>query len=102
MHFSLATVVLALAATVAAGTLDVEVPRSAPRDSLNIVERQAASNAGRPVPSGNCCVAEGNLKQDNCKTTAGVAGKCVPGGNACKSLGVMRLESRTHLANTTI
>ena len=72
MQLSLATVILGLAAFAAA----------LPQDST-IVARQ---NQNRPVPSGNCCVAETNLKQDSCKAANGQAGRCVPGGNNCEFL----------------
>jgi hypothetical protein len=70
MHFSLATIVLGLAA----------VASALPQDST-VVARQ---NANRPVPSGNCCVANTNLKQDACTAANGQTGRCVPGGNNCK------------------
>ena len=72
MQLSLATIILGLAAFAAA----------LPQDST-IVARQ---NQNRPVPSGNCCVAETNLKQDSCKAANGQAGRCVPGGNNCEFL----------------
>lgn len=70
MQFSLATIFLALAGVVAA----------APQDPT-IAARQ---NQNRPVPSGTCCVAETNLKQDSCTAANGQAGRCVPGGNNCE------------------
>jgi len=51
---------------------------SALPQSNNIIARQ---NAGRPVPNGQCCVANTNLTQDAC---TGGAGRCVPGGNPCE------------------
>ncbi len=71
MQLSIATIILGLAAFAAA----------LPQDST-IVARQ---NQNRPVPSGNCCVANTNLKQDSCKAANGQAGRCVPGGNNCES-----------------
>lgn len=41
-------------------------------------------NGTRPVPSGDCCVANTSLKQDTCTAANGATGRCVPGGNACK------------------
>jgi len=65
MQFSIATIILALGAITSASV---------------IAERQ---NAGRPVPSGACCVASTSLKQDTCTSTSGATGRCVPGGNDC-------------------
>jgi hypothetical protein len=70
MQFSLATIVLGLAA----------VASALPQGS-KMVARQ---NQNRPVPNGTCCVAETNLKQDACTAANGQAGRCVPGGNNCK------------------
>lgn len=69
MHFSIATILLALSAVTSASV---------------IAERQ---NAGRPVASGACCVAETSLKQDTCTSPTGT-GRCVPGGGNtnCKHL----------------
>ncbi|OSS49457.1 hypothetical protein B5807_05794 [Epicoccum nigrum] len=40
-------------------------------------------NAGRPVPTGSCCVANTSLKQDVCNVN-GQSGRCVPSGaNNC-------------------
>lgn len=66
MKFSLATVLLGLAALASAARID------------------ARQNQGRPVPSGACCAPNASLKQDSCTATNGQAGKCVPGGNNCK------------------
>lgn len=63
VQFSLATLVLGLAAVASA------LPQG--------------QNANRPVPSGNCCVPNTNLKQDACTAANGQAGRCVPGGNNC-------------------
>jgi len=49
-----------------------------------IVAREP-QNGNRPVPNGQCCVANTSLKQDACTTAAGAAGRCVPGGNNCES-----------------
>ena len=69
MKFTLATIVLGIAA----------VASALPQDST-LVARQ---NQNRPVPQGNCCVANTNLKQDACTAANGQAGRCVPGGNNC-------------------
>jgi hypothetical protein len=69
MQFSLATIVLSLAALAVA----------APQDN-ELVARQ---NGNRPVATGTCCVANTSLKQDACNSNNG-AGRCVPGGEACK------------------
>jgi len=66
MQFSIATLVLALGTIAAASPL--------------IEMRQ---NAGRPVPNGQCCVANTSVKQDTCTAAGGAAGRCVPGGNNC-------------------
>jgi hypothetical protein len=73
MQFSITALVLALAAVAVA----------APQDPSSLAARQ---NQNRPVPSGNCCVANTNLKQDACKAANGQAGRCVPGGNSCEFL----------------
>lgn len=39
-------------------------------------------NQNRPVPNGQCCVANTSLKQDACNVN-GQRGRCVPGGNNC-------------------
>jgi len=70
MKFSLATIVLGLAALAAA----------APEEPAHLMARQ---NQGRPVPRGTCCVANTSLKQDACIAANGQAGRCVPGGNNC-------------------
>ncbi len=70
MQLSLATIVLGLAAFASA----------LPQDST-LVARQ---NQNRPTPSGNCCVAATNLKQDTCTASNGQTGRCVPGGNNCE------------------
>lgn len=80
MQFSLATLVLGLAAVVSAGLVDVEGVRNAPRSAV-LVRRQ---NDNRPVPNGQCCVANTSLKQDTCTSASGQTGRCVPGGNNCK------------------
>lgn len=83
MQFSLATVLLGLAAVASASIVDVEGIRNLPRDSI-VVER-AGANGNRPTPSGNCCIAKTSLKQDTCTAANGATGRCVPGGEACKS-----------------
>ena len=80
MQFSLATIILGFVAVASAGIVDVEGVRNAPRDAVH-VRRQ---NQNRPVPQGECCVANTSLKQDACTASNGQAGRCVPGGNACK------------------
>lgn len=80
MQFSLVTILLGLAATSSALITDAEGVRHIARDSV-VVARQ---NAGRPTPSGACCVANTSLKQDTCTATDGTQGRCVPGGNPCK------------------
>ncbi|KAK3316009.1 hypothetical protein B0H66DRAFT_560108 [Apodospora peruviana] len=72
MQLSISTFVLAIAA----------VTTALPQDSNAIMARQ---NQNRPVPSGACCVAATNLKQDACTATNGQTGRCVPGGNSCGS-----------------
>jgi hypothetical protein len=79
MQFSNIASVLFLAAVASAGLVDVEGVRSAPRDAV-LVERQ---NQNRPVPNGQCCVANTSLKQDACTSSSGEQGRCVPGGNNC-------------------
>ncbi|KAI1070049.1 hypothetical protein LB507_007993 [Fusarium sp. FIESC RH6] len=81
MQFSLATIILGFVAVASAGIVDVEGVRNAPRDAVH-VRRQ---NQNRPVPQGECCVANTSLKQDACTASNGQAGRCVPGGNACGS-----------------
>ncbi|KAK4459704.1 hypothetical protein QBC42DRAFT_231178 [Cladorrhinum samala] len=71
MQLSLTTIVLAMAAVAAA----------MPQGNGAVI--QARQNAGRPVPSGTCCVANTSLKQDACTAANGQAGRCVPGGNNC-------------------
>ncbi|KAH6695273.1 hypothetical protein F5X68DRAFT_257954 [Plectosphaerella plurivora] len=78
MKFSLITI-MALAASVSAGVVDVDNVRGARRDTA-LVGRQ---NQNRPVPSGTCCVANTSLKQDTCTSQSGATGRCVPGGNNC-------------------
>jgi hypothetical protein len=78
MQFSIITLILSLGAITSASVLG---------------ERQ---NAGRPVPSGSCCVANTSLKQDTCTSTSGAAGRCVPGGNNCKYLALQRNLEKTH------
>ncbi|RKU46705.1 hypothetical protein DL546_008988 [Coniochaeta pulveracea] len=68
---SFAPLILALAAITAAAPA---------QDAPSLEARQ---NAGRPVPNGQCCVANTNLKQDSCKASNGQTGRCVPGGNNC-------------------
>ncbi|KAJ1326445.1 hypothetical protein MN608_07892 [Microdochium nivale] len=80
MQFSLATIILGLAAMSSAAIIDTEGIRSAER-AVVVVGRQ---NANRPVPNGTCCVANTSLKQDTCNVN-GQAGRCVPGGQACGS-----------------
>ena len=60
MQFSISTAFFALLA-VASG-------------SVILQERQ---NAGRPVPTGACCVANTSLKEDVCNVN-GQTGRCVP------------------------
>ncbi|KAK1750887.1 hypothetical protein QBC47DRAFT_435376 [Echria macrotheca] len=69
MQFKLAAIFLAIGLVAAV-----------PQDH-DLIARQ---NQNRPVPSGQCCVAETNLKQDACNANGG-AGRCVPGGNNCGS-----------------
>ncbi|KAK4031924.1 hypothetical protein C8A01DRAFT_41635 [Parachaetomium inaequale] len=71
MKFTLATIFLGIAA----------VASALPQDPA-LVARQ---NQNRPVPRGNCCVANTSLKQDACTAANGQAGRCVPGGNNCGS-----------------
>ncbi|EPE33748.1 hypothetical protein GLAREA_06761 [Glarea lozoyensis ATCC 20868] len=71
MQFAIASIILGFAAIASAGVAG----------DASIFARQ---NAGRPVPSGNCCVAATSVKQDTCTATNGQTGKCVPGGaGAC-------------------
>ena len=70
MQLPLATLFLAVAGLVSA----------LPQDAT-IAARQ---NQNRPVPNGQCCVANTSLKQDTCRVN-GVLGRCVPGGNNCGS-----------------
>jgi hypothetical protein len=82
MHFSHVTSVLfSLAAVASAAVVDTEGIHNAPRDAV-LIGRQ---NQQRPVPNGNCCVANTSLKQDTCTSASGATGRCVPGGNNCKS-----------------
>jgi hypothetical protein len=82
MQFStLASVLFSLVAVASAGVVDVEGIKNAPRDTV-LVERQ---NQNRPVPNGQCCVANTSLKQDTCTASNGEQGRCVPGGNNCGS-----------------
>jgi hypothetical protein len=69
MYFSLSTALLAFTAL---GSAAAVLPRHPQNDN-------------RPVPSGECCVANTSLKQDTCTAANGATGRCVPGGNACKS-----------------
>lgn len=69
MKLSLTTIVLGLAAVAVAMPQDRTLG--------------ARQNANRPVPRGNCCVANTSLKQDACTAANGQAGRCVPGGNNC-------------------
>lgn len=46
--------------------------------------QRAPQNDNRPVPEGECCVANTSLKQDLCIASNGEEGRCVPGGNACE------------------
>ncbi|KAF5538457.1 hypothetical protein FPHYL_12513 [Fusarium phyllophilum] len=80
MQFSITTIVLGLAAVASAGIVDTEGVRNAPRSAV-LITRQNGQNGGRPVPSGECCVANTSLKQDACTASNGQAGRCVPGGN---------------------
>jgi len=70
MQLSLTTLFLAAAGFVSA----------APQDTSVIMARQ---NQGRPVPNGQCCVANTSVKQDICTASNGQQGRCVPGGNNC-------------------
>ncbi|KAK0620515.1 hypothetical protein B0T14DRAFT_432639 [Immersiella caudata] len=70
MQVSLATLLFAAAGFVSA----------APQDNALI----ARQNQNRPVPNGQCCVANTSLKQDACRVN-GQNGRCVPGGNNCGS-----------------
>ncbi|KAF4993769.1 hypothetical protein FGRMN_6243 [Fusarium graminum] len=79
MQFSITALVLGLAAVASAGIVDTEGIRNAPRSSVLI----ARQNQNRPVPNGQCCVANTSLKQDACTAANGQAGRCVPGGNNC-------------------
>ncbi|KAI1340833.1 hypothetical protein F5Y15DRAFT_414555 [Xylariaceae sp. FL0016] len=72
MQFSLATLLVGLVAVSSASVV--------PDSNAVLAIRQ---NAGRPVPSGECCVANTSLKQDTCTSSSGAAGRCVPGGNDC-------------------
>ena len=80
MQFSIVTILLSIATITSAAVADVEGVRNVPRDSI-LISRQ---NSGRPVPTGNCCIASTSVKQDTCTTAAGATGRCVPGGQACK------------------
>lgn len=53
--------------------------------STAVVLPRTPQNQNRPVPSGECCVANTSLKQDTCTASNGETGRCVPGGNACES-----------------
>ncbi|KAM0343749.1 hypothetical protein ACHAPU_008176 [Fusarium lateritium] len=79
MQFSITALVLGFAAVASAGIIDTEGIRNAPRSSVLI----ARQNQNRPVPNGQCCVANTSLKQDACTAANGQAGRCVPGGNNC-------------------
>ncbi|KAK0749014.1 hypothetical protein B0T18DRAFT_436690 [Schizothecium vesticola] len=70
MQLSIATLFLAAVGFVSA----------APKDASVIMARQ---NQGRPVPNGQCCVANTSVKQDICTASNGQQGRCVPGGNNC-------------------
>ncbi|KAH7262849.1 hypothetical protein BKA59DRAFT_540367 [Fusarium tricinctum] len=82
MQFSITALVLGLAAVASAGIVDTEGIRNAPRSAL-VFARQNGQNGNRPVPNGQCCVANTSLKQDACTSQSGQAGRCVPGGNNC-------------------
>ncbi|KAF5979487.1 hypothetical protein FCOIX_5315 [Fusarium coicis] len=82
MQFSITAIVLGLAAVASAGIVDTEGVRNAPRSAV-LITRQNGQNGGRPVPSGECCVANTSLKQDACTASDGQGGRCVPGGNNC-------------------
>ncbi|EAT76503.1 hypothetical protein HBI56_230750 [Parastagonospora nodorum] len=56
--------------TLAAAALFVSMAFAAP----------APQNAGRPVPTGNCCAPNASLKQDVCNVN-GSTGRCVPSGS---------------------
>lgn len=78
MQLSL-TLLLGLVAGASAGVVNTERVRAIPREAV-LMSRQ---NGNRPAPSGTCCVANTNLKQDACTSASGQAGRCVPGGNNC-------------------
>jgi len=80
MQFSITTILFSIATITSAAIVDVEGVRNVPRDSI-LISRQ---NAGRPVPTGNCCVASTSVKQDTCTSASGATGRCVPGGQNCK------------------
>jgi len=92
MQLSL-TLLLGLVAATSAGVVNTGRARTVPREAV-LMSRQ---NGNRPAPSGTCCVANTNLKQDACTSASGQAGRCVPGGNNCTtaryygSLGVFYL-----------
>jgi len=79
MKLSLGSVILGIAA----------IASALPHDAT-LAARQ---NGNQPTPSGSCCVANTNLKQDACTATNGQAGRCVPGGNNCEFLHTDRLLS---------
>lgn len=87
MKFTLISVVAVLAGFAAAQDADASTGQIARRQS----------NAGRPVPSGSCCVANTSLKQDFCQVN-GQQGKCVPSGSAnCTSCPLRPLSPRLKL-----
>ncbi|ETN39086.1 uncharacterized protein HMPREF1541_05308 [Cyphellophora europaea CBS 101466] len=54
-----------------------------PLVSAIAVQVREPQNQNRPVPTGDCCVANTSLKQDTCTAASGATGRCVPGGNDC-------------------
>lgn len=73
------TILIALFATLA-----IAAP-SSPAGAVDILER--AINAGRPVATGACCIADTSKKGDTCKNAKGAAGVCAVADTAgCKYL----------------
>lgn len=72
------TALLSLAAlTLAATPVRPRAPQAPAETPTN--------NAGRPVATGACCVANTSLRQDVCTDASGASGRCVPSGSAgCK------------------
>jgi hypothetical protein len=82
MQLSLVTIIFGFAA----------IATALPQD-WTLVARQ---NGNRGTPSGNCCVANTNLKQDACNAANGQAGRCVPGGNNCEFPLLIVYDSEWH------